>query len=64
MAPDRKEFGVGESVFILNGPFRDFELCVQDIRNGEAYFLVPLLGKMQELRIPIDDCMASIVKAA
>ena len=59
-----KEFGVGESVFILNGPFRDFELCVQDIRNGEAYFLVPLLGKMQELRIPIDDCMASIVKAA
>lgn len=52
-----KEFDVGDMVFITNGPLRDFELRVQDIQEGEAHFIIPLLGKQQLVRISIDHCM-------
>jgi len=59
-----KEFNVGDQVAIMSGPFRDFELCVQDIRDGDAIFLVSLLGREQELRVPVDYCAAIDAQAA
>lgn len=53
-------FKVGEEVIVGSGVFSDHRMKVEDIRDGEAIFLVRLLGRVNEVRVALDDC----VKAA
>lgn len=54
------EFKIGDEVIVARGVLMDHKLKVQDVQDGEAVFLMRLLGRDQEIRIPVDDC----VKAA
>lgn len=52
-----REFKIGDTVIINTGPFRDHQVKVADIQDGEALFFLRLLGKNQEVRISVDDCI-------
>jgi len=54
-----REFSIGETVIINTGPFRDQQLRVDDIQDGEACFFVPMLGQTYTVRVPVNDCIAA-----
>lgn len=55
-----ESFKVGEEVIVGSGVFSDHRMKVEDIQDGEAIFIVRLLGRANEVRVALDDC----VKAA
>lgn len=54
------EFKIGDEVIVARGVLMDHKLRVQDVQDGEAHFIMRLLGRDQLVKIPVDDC----VKAA
>lgn len=58
-----REFTIGQTVIINTGPFRDHQVRVEDIQNGEAMFFMRLLGREQTVRVSVDDCIP-VEKAA
>ena len=52
-----REFSIGDTVIINTGPFRDHQVRVDDIQNGEAIFFLRMLGRDQEVRINVNDCI-------
>ena len=51
------EFKIGDDVLVTRGVLMDHKLKVQDVQAGEAVFIMRLLGRDQEIRIPVDDCI-------
>lgn len=52
-----REFSIGDTVIVNTGPFRDHQVKVEGIEAGEAIFFLRLLGRDQEVRISVDDCI-------
>jgi len=52
----QQEFKIGDTVRLAHPSFEGFELPVQDIQAGEAIFHLTLLGRIQELRLPVEQC--------
>lgn len=52
-----REFKIGQTVIVNTGPFRDHQVRVENIHEGEAFFFVRMLGKDQEVRISVNDCI-------
>lgn len=52
----QQEFKIGETLRIAHPSFEGMEFPLQDVQLGEAVFHLTLLGKLQELRIPVDQC--------
>lgn len=52
-----REFKIGQTVIVTTGPFRDRQVRVEDVQNGEALFFMHLFGKDQEVRVKVDDCV-------
>jgi len=51
------EFEIGDEIIVARGVFQDHKLRVQDVQDGEAVFLIRLLGATQEVRISVNDCV-------
>jgi transcription antitermination factor NusG len=51
------EFKIGDDILVTRGVLMDHRLKVQDVQEGEAVFMMRLLGRDQEIRIPVDDCI-------
>jgi len=51
------EFKIGDDVLVGSGVFTDHTMRVQDVQDGEAVFLVKLLGRDHQLRVPVDHCI-------
>jgi transcription antitermination factor NusG len=51
------EFKIGDDVLVTRGVLTDHRLKVQDVQAGEAVFIMRLLGRDQEIRISVDDCI-------
>ena len=51
------EFKIGDDILVTRGVLMDHKLKVQDVQEGEAVFMMRLLGRDQEIRIPVDDCI-------
>jgi len=52
-----REFSIGDTVIIATGPFRDHQVRVEDVQDGEALFFMRMLGKDQEVRVSVNDCI-------
>lgn len=52
----QQEFKIGDIVRLAHPSFEGFDLPVQDIQAGEAIFHLTLLGRLQELRLPVEQC--------
>lgn len=50
------EFKIGDMVRLAHPSFEGFDLPVKDIQAGEAIFHLTLLGRLQELRLPVEQC--------
>lgn len=50
-----REFRLGDTVIVNTGPFRDHQVKVENIEDGEVVFFVRMLGKDQEVRLSVDD---------
>jgi transcription antitermination factor NusG len=50
-----REFSIGDTVTIATGPFRDQQVRVEDVQDGEALFFMRLLGRDQEIRVSVND---------
>lgn len=50
-----REFSIGQTVIVTTGPFRDHQVKVVNVENGEALFIMRLLGRDQEVRMSVDD---------
>lgn len=59
-----KEFDPGDTVRVGVGTLRDQFMKVADIRDNEAIFLLPLLGREFEIKVDVTDCEPSTEKAA
>jgi transcription antitermination factor NusG len=51
------EFKIGDRVLVSSGVFSDHTMRVQDVQDGEAVFLVKLLGRDHQVRVPVDHCI-------
>lgn len=51
------EFAIGDTVLITKGPLADFEMRVEDVRDGEAIFRMLMLNREIEARVPVNDCI-------
>lgn len=52
-----REFAIGDTIIVNTGPFRDHQVRVVNIQDGEAMFFMRMLGKDQEVRISVNDCI-------
>lgn len=52
----QQEFKIGDVLRVASPSFEGFDLPLQDIQAGEAIFHLTLLGRMQELRVPVEQC--------
>jgi transcription antitermination factor NusG len=51
------EFKIGQDVIVTHGVLTDHKLRVVDVHEGDAVFIIKLLGRTQEVRVPVDDCI-------
>jgi len=52
-----REFAIGDTVIVNTGPFREHQVKVVNVADGEAWFFVHLLGRTQEVRVSVNDCI-------
>lgn len=54
---EEPDFGIGDTVRVVSGPFQGFQLPVQEIRPGEAIFHLVMFDKTVEVPVPVADCV-------
>lgn len=50
-----REFCIGDTVVVATGPFRDQQVRVIDVQDGEAFFVMRLLGRDQRMGVSVSD---------
>ena len=50
----QEQFQIGDELRIANPAFEELKLPLVDVQEGEAIFHLLLLGKVQELRVPVE----------
>lgn len=55
LMPTHREYGPGDTVEVLTGPFADFHAEVETIKGGQARVRLSLFGREQSLRFELDN---------
>lgn len=50
------QFEIGDEVVITTGVLSEQKLRVEDVREGEAIFIIRMLGATKEISVPVNDC--------
>jgi transcriptional antiterminator NusG len=54
-----REYGVGDLVTFVEGPFSDLKVKVENINNGHAFFTIGMFGAERQMSIPLEKLEAA-----
>ena len=55
LMPTHREYGLGDTVEVLTGPFADFHAEVETIKGGQATVRLSIFGREQSIAFPLDN---------
>jgi transcription antitermination factor NusG len=54
-----REYGIGDLVSFVEGPFADLKVRVEDISNGHAFFTIGMFGSDRQMSVPLEKLEAA-----